>query len=214
MKWKWSKKRIRGPLSRPYPLQGLIEAGGDQPSLSIHLPEPAPYLLPSFGVGSLWAAGQVLEHTSWLDDYWSLPGNDLAYHQNPVTLAGNPKPRGRPTMASVPHAPIPQGPGSGTGIAVGQVRGILAERVVVSTMLDPFLTLKALVAYSGIGLRRLYDLLSDPAHPLPHYRVGGKIVVRRSEFDGWMAAYRRLGRADVGAIVTGVLTDLRAGFGR
>ena len=89
-----------------------------------------------------------------------------------------------------------------------QVRGVLVERVIVSTTLDPFLTLKALVAYSGIGLRRLYNLLSDPVHPLPHYRVGGKILVRRSEFDAWMAHYRQWGRADVDSIVDGVITDL------
>jgi hypothetical protein len=100
------------------------------------------------------------------------------------------------------------------GREVAQVRGILAERVVVSTLLDPFLTLKALVAYSGIGLRKLYEYLADPVHPLPHYRVGGKIVVRRSEFDAWIAAYRRLGGSDVGALVAGVLGDLQAGSAR
>jgi excisionase family DNA binding protein len=91
---------------------------------------------------------------------------------------------------------------------VRQIRGVLAERVIVSTLLDPFLTLRALAAYSGIGLRKLYDFLSDPAHPLPHYRVGGKILVRRSEFDAWIARYRQSGRADVDAIVDGVLRGL------
>ena len=105
-----------------------------------------------------------------------------------------------------PTAPVA---GSPVGREVAQVRGVLADRVVVSTMLDPFLTLRALVAYSGIGLRKLYEYLVDPAHPLPHYRVGGKIVVRRSEFDAWIAAYRRVAGADVGAIVTGVLADFR-----
>jgi predicted DNA-binding transcriptional regulator AlpA len=92
---------------------------------------------------------------------------------------------------------------------VHQVRGILAERVIVSTMLDPFLTLRALVAYSGIGLRKLYEYLTDAEHPLPHYRVGGKIVVRRSEFDAWIAAYRHVGRIDVDKMTEGVLSGLR-----
>jgi len=43
----------------------------------------------------------------------------------------------------------------------------------------------------------------------PHYRLGGKIVVRRSEFDAWMAAYRRVGQADVEGIVNSVISDLR-----
>jgi hypothetical protein len=57
---------------------------------------------------------------------------------------------------------------------VAQVRGVLAERVVVSTQLDPFLALKALATYSGLSVRTLRSHLEDPAHPLPCYRVGGK----------------------------------------
>src|SRR5438105_333226 len=78
---------------------------------------------------------------------------------------------------------------------VGQVRGILADRVVVSTALDPFLSLRALASYACVSVRKLREHLDDAIHPLPHYRVGGKIVVRRSEFDAWMAAYRRVGQA-------------------
>jgi len=78
---------------------------------------------------------------------------------------------------------------------IAQVRGVLAERVVVSTPLDPFLPLRALASYSGLSVRKLRDYLDDAGHPLPCYRVGGKIVVRRSEFDGWIAAYRQRGGA-------------------
>ena len=76
-------------------------------------------------------------------------------------------------------------------MAIGQVRGVVAaERVIVSTTLDPFLSLKALAAYSGLGVRTLRAYLSDITHPLPCYRVGGKILIRRSEFDGWISKYR------------------------
>ncbi|MBI4636280.1 MAG: helix-turn-helix domain-containing protein [Candidatus Rokubacteria bacterium] len=94
------------------------------------------------------------------------------------------------------------------GRPVAQVRGVLADRVVVSTPLDPFLSLRALAGYSGLSVRKLRDYLDDPAHPLPCYRCGGKIVVRRSEFDVWMTAYRRVGRANVDEIVNGVLRFL------
>ena len=30
----------------------------------------------------------------------------------------------------------------------------------------------------------------DRTRPLPHYRVGGKILIRRSEFDEWMRLFR------------------------
>lgn len=91
---------------------------------------------------------------------------------------------------------------------VAQVRGVLAERVIVSTPLDPYLSIKALATYSGLSIRRLRDLLDDPAHPLPCYRVGGRVLVRRSEFDGWIAVYRARARRDVDAIVSDVLRTL------
>ena len=103
-------------------------------------------------------------------------------------------------------------PGGGilSPVTAAQVRGVLAERVVVSTPLDPFLSLRALAEYSGLSVRKLREHLADPAHPLPCYRVGGKVLVRRSEFDAWIAKYRTTGRADVTAIVEEVLRDVRA----
>lgn len=85
----------------------------------------------------------------------------------------------------------------------------MAERVVVSTVLDPFLSLKALADYSGLSVRTLRGHLADPFHPLPCYRVGGKIVVRRSEFDAWIARFRQVGHPDVDRIVSEALQDLR-----
>lgn len=94
------------------------------------------------------------------------------------------------------------------GHPVAQIRGVLADQVVVSTPMDPFLPLKALAAYSGLGVRKLREYLADPAHPLPYYRVGGKILVRRSEFDAWVARYRRVGNPDVEQIVSDALRAL------
>ena len=85
---------------------------------------------------------------------------------------------------------------------------MLAERVLVSTLLDPFLPLKALASYSGLSVRKLRDFIEDLAHPLPCYRVGGKILVRRSEFDAWITSYRQVGRLDVDRVVSEVLADL------
>ena len=88
---------------------------------------------------------------------------------------------------------------------------MLADQVVVSTLLDPYLSLKALVGYSGLSERKLREHLIDPVHPLPCYRPGGprgKVLVRRSEFDAWMAKYRQVGQADVSKLVDKVLRDL------
>jgi hypothetical protein len=86
---------------------------------------------------------------------------------------------------------------------------LVVEGIEVTTALDPYLPLRALAAYSGMSARSLRDRLTDPHHPLPHYRVGGKLLVRRSEFDRWIARYRQVGNPDVERIVGDVLRDLR-----
>src|SRR5262245_10223545 len=106
-----------------------------------------------------------------------------------------------------------KGPGkvhpiAGPGHPLAQVRGVLAERVAVSIPLDPFLSLKALASYSGLSARQLRDYRGELTRPLPHYRLGGKLLVGGSDFDAWMAAYRQHGRADVGRVVADVLTRL------
>lgn len=87
--------------------------------------------------------------------------------------------------------------------------GRYAEGVMVSVPLDPYLSIKALSAYADLSVRKLRDLLDDPVHPLPFYRVGGKILVRRSEFDAWMTQYRDREAADVDRIVNDVIGELR-----
>ena len=108
----------------------------------------------------------------------------------------------------VAPSPGATGPATGAQRPVGLIRGVLADRVVVSTLLDPYLSLKALAGYSGLSVRKLHEHLRDPAHPLPCYRVGGKLLVRRSEFDTWIARYRQVGQADLSQRVDEVLRDL------
>ena len=71
-----------------------------------------------------------------------------------------------------------------------------------------YLPLKALSQYGGLSVRTLRGYLHHPAHPLPHYRVGGKILVKRSEFDTWVAGFRAESSSRVDAIVSGVLQGL------
>jgi excisionase family DNA binding protein len=59
-----------------------------------------------------------------------------------------------------------------------------------ATAEDRYLTLTALAAYSGLSVRTLQRHLAAAAHSLPRYRVGGRVLVRRSEFDAWMAEQR------------------------
>jgi len=80
-------------------------------------------------------------------------------------------------------------------MSVGQVRGVVAERVVVSVPLDPFLSLRAASQYLGLSIKTLRRAVNGPPdEALPCYRVGAVILVRRSEADAWMAQRRTVGR--------------------
>jgi hypothetical protein len=74
----------------------------------------------------------------------------------------------------------------------------LVERLNVTASLDPYMGLKALAVYSGLIVRKLKQLIDrDPADALPCYRVDGRVLVRRSDFDAWMQCYRVSGRPGV-----------------
>lgn len=53
-----------------------------------------------------------------------------------------------------------------------------------------YFDLKTLAVYSSCSIRWLRDRLVDPIHPLPHHRIGGKLLVKRFDFDRWMDAQR------------------------
>jgi Helix-turn-helix domain len=64
---------------------------------------------------------------------------------------------------------------------------------------DPYLTVADLARYAGVAERTIRSYLVSPPlpratgpvpPPLPHYRLGRRVLIRRSEFDRWMAAYR------------------------
>jgi len=91
----------------------------------------------------------------------------------------------------------------------GRPRLVVVEEIALASSSDPYLGLRALSTYSGCSVRWLRDRLTDMAHPLPCFRLpGGKILVRRSDFDGWIAAYRHHGHPDVNRIVADALKDL------
>lgn len=68
-----------------------------------------------------------------------------------------------------------------------------------------YLPLRALSQYSGLSVRTLRGYLHDPVAPLPHYRIGGKILVRQSDFDAWAGRFRVASSSSVGALVDDVL---------
>ncbi len=60
---------------------------------------------------------------------------------------------------------------------------------------DEYLTLAQLAAYSKLSDRQLRNYLGlPPGQALPCFRPGRKILVRKSEFDAWLAQYRQRGK--------------------
>ncbi len=81
--------------------------------------------------------------------------------------------------------------------------------VAVRVDLDPYLGMAALADYLGLSRRTIQNLVTDPADPLPTFRVGTKLLARRSEVDAWMTKRRnrkplaaaQLARADARALL-------------
>jgi Helix-turn-helix domain len=92
---------------------------------------------------------------------------------------------------------------------VGGERPRLAvlDQIELSTPLDPYLALRALATYCGCSVKWLRQRLADPTHPLPCYRVAGKILVRRSEFDAWIERFRRIGDRELVRLLRDVLEE-------
>jgi hypothetical protein len=83
------------------------------------------------------------------------------------------------------------------------------DGLVVATSWDPYFSLKALATYSSLSERMLRAFLRDPEQPMPHFRVGGRVLVRRSDFDAWIQVFRHDG-SDPEAIAERILTSLDA----
>lgn len=55
---------------------------------------------------------------------------------------------------------------------------------------DCYLGLKDLASHCGLSSSTLRSYLNNSSSPLPHFHVGGKILVKKSEFDKWIEAFR------------------------
>lgn len=71
-----------------------------------------------------------------------------------------------------------------------------------------YLSLRSLAVYSGLSVRKLRDHLVDGARPLPHYRIGGKLLVRRCDFDEWAMGFRVTTPAPIEQIVDEIMEGL------
>ena len=62
---------------------------------------------------------------------------------------------------------------------------------------DHYLDKRAAAAYVSLSIRTIGKHLDE----IPHFRVGTKVVFKKSELDRWMETWREGGQADLDQIV-------------
>ena len=75
-----------------------------------------------------------------------------------------------------------------------------------------YLNVRELSAYSGLGVRTIWSFLKNTANPLPHIRIGRKIIrIKKTDFDAWVKVFyvRGTGNSPADRIVREVMRDFR-----
>ena len=76
------------------------------------------------------------------------------------------------------------------------------------TLKDQYFDLKGLSLYSALKIPSLRDYIRYKG--LPCFKVKGKILIKKSEFDRWIEGYRVDKKKDLDQLVNGVLKDLKS----
>ena len=74
---------------------------------------------------------------------------------------------------------------------------------------DQYFDLKGLNAYSSLGVSTLREHIRSGS--LPSFKVKGKILVRKSEFDNWIEENFRAPGQDLNGMVDEIMNNLKAG---
>jgi hypothetical protein len=88
-------------------------------------------------------------------------------------------------------------------------RSLMRPDIERRDVLVEYFPLRVLEKYAGLSIRTLRSYLYHPVTPLPHFRVGGKILVKRSDYDAWLLRFRRCEPASLDTMVNDVLDSLR-----
>ena len=71
-----------------------------------------------------------------------------------------------------------------------------------------WLDLRNLRAYAAVSDRTLRQWIHRPYNPLPSVQVGRKLLVKRTDFDGWLRQHgRRRSADDLAGIVNEMVTN-------
>jgi predicted DNA-binding transcriptional regulator AlpA len=74
---------------------------------------------------------------------------------------------------------------------------------------DRYFDLRRLAQYSSFSVRTLRDYLTRTDDPIPCFRIGRKIIVKRSEFDAWIEKHR-----DRTGNLNALVDDILGGFSK
>lgn len=72
---------------------------------------------------------------------------------------------------------------------------------------DQYFDLRGLSAYSALGVGTLRDHIKSGS--LTGFKVKGKILIKRSEFDAWLEAYRFNKKQELDSLVDDALNSLK-----
>jgi excisionase family DNA binding protein len=84
----------------------------------------------------------------------------------------------------------------------------IPKEIVTATiaLTDQYFDLQGLSTYSSIPISTLRDYLRK--QNLPHFKTGGKILVKRSEFDAWIETHRVNRVQDLKELTNSIMKDL------
>jgi len=74
---------------------------------------------------------------------------------------------------------------------------------------DRYLDLKALALYSSLGVGTIRDYLKQGL--IPAFKIKGKVLIRKSEFDQWIEAFRLGTKRDLDAMADDIVEVLNKG---
>lgn len=72
---------------------------------------------------------------------------------------------------------------------------------------DGYFDLRGLSAYSDLAIPTLRDYIREGK--LPCFKVKGKILIKRSEFDSWIEGFRVERKKNINKVVSEVLSSLK-----
>ena len=72
---------------------------------------------------------------------------------------------------------------------------------------DKYFDLKGLSTYSSLGLSTLRDYIRK--HGLPCFKVRGKVLVQKSQFDEWLQGFQMRRNVDLNALVNDVVRSIK-----